>query len=294
MRILVVGGNGMLGHQLLLTLQNCHDVRVTLRNKLSAYEAIHLFNALNSFSGIDVTCMDTLKKVFLDFQPQVVINAVGIVKQLKLATEVIPSLEINALFPHRLALMCKEFNARLIHISTDCVFSGRKGQYSENDFSDAEDLYGKTKYLGEVHDSHCLTLRSSIIGLELGGKTGLIEWFLAQKGKIKGFRKAFYSGLTTIEMSRVIELILSNHPSLSGVWHVSSNSAINKYELLTTFSELLDRDDIEIIPEDNFVCDRSLLSDRFKARVKYNPPTWEMLLKELALQVKQRETELCY
>lgn len=293
MRILIIGGDGMLGHQLFMSLKNNHEVCVTLHQDLSQYQNYGIFNSDNSYANIGVTQTDAVQKVLIDYQPQAVINAAGIVKQSKTAKEIIPCLEINAIFPHQLSLMCNKVNARFIHISTDCVFSGKKGKYVENDFSDAEDLYGRSKYLGEVHDSHCVTLRSSIIGLELARKRGLIEWFLAQKGSIKGFKRAIYSGLTTQEMSRVIERILLNHPELSGVWHVSSDTAINKYELLKTFSEMLGRDDIQITPDEDFACDRSLLSDRFNHATGYKPPSWIDMLNELAMQVKKQEAELC-
>lgn len=284
MRILVVGGDGMLGHQLLKSLQHRHEVRVTLRQDRSVYEKYNLFNPSNSYAGIDIRRADDLMPILVDFQPQAVVNAVGIVKQRKDAKDVIPSLEINALFPHRLALMCEAIKARMIHISTDCVFSGKKGQYTEQDISDAEDVYGKSKYLGEVSTGNCLTLRTSIIGLELSRKTSLIEWFLAQQGTIKGFTRAIYSGLTTLEMSRLIENILVNFPELSGLWHVSSE-AINKYDLLTMFAKKLDKS-IHIEAENEFVCDRSLLSDNFRKAIGYISPSWDEMLRELAEQVK--------
>lgn len=285
MRILVVGGDGMLGHQLLKTLQLRHEVRVALRQDLSVYRPYNLFNQANSYAGIDIRRADDLMPILVDFQPQAVINAVGIVKQRKDAKDVIPSLEINALFPHRLALMCEAIKARMIHISTDCVFSGKKGQYTEQDISDAEDVYGKSKYLGEVSSANCLTLRTSIIGLELARKTSLIEWFLAQRGPIKGFTRAIYTGLTTLEMSRLIENMLLNFPDLSGLWHVSSE-AINKYDLLTIFAKKLGYEHIQIEPENEFVCDRSLLSNNFRKITGYIPPTWNDMLGELAEQVK--------
>lgn len=289
MRILILGGDGMLGHQLFKTLRQKHEVRVSLRQDFAAYKSFGLFDANNAYAGIDVRRNDDLIGILADFRPQAVVNCVGIVKQRHSAKEAIPSIEINALFPHRLALMCEAINARMIHISTDCVFSGRKGNYTEHDHSDAEDLYGKSKYLGEVRDKHCVTLRSSIIGLQLSYKAGLIEWFLAQKGKINGFKRAIYSGVTTIEMSRVIERVLVDYTNLHGVWHVSSNTAINKFELLATFSEILERKDIQITPEENFICDRSLLSEPFKKETGYQPPSWQAMLHELAEQVKQRE-----
>lgn len=287
MKILILGGDGMLGHQLMLSLQKRHQVKVTLRQDMKVYQQYNLFNTTNSYFGIDVCQHEGLLRVLSDFQPQAVINAVGVIKQRQIANEAIPNIEINALFPHRLAQLCKKIKTRMIHFSTDCIFSGQKGRYLENDHSDAKDFYGKSKYLGEVQDSHCLTLRSSVIGLELARKTSLIEWFFAQKGVIKGFRRAIYSGLTTQEMSRVIELVLMEHPNLSGVWHVSSDF-INKYELLTKLSDIIGRKDIQINPDDSFVCDRSLIGDAFCKVTGYKSPSWEMMLKELADHFNQQ------
>ena len=283
MRILILGGDGMLGHQLLKTLAPRHEVRVTLRQDLAAYASYDLFNEDVAYAGIDVRSMERLAEVLADFRPQAVINAVGIVKQRPTAKESIPSLEINSLLPHRLCVLCKAAGARLVHLSTDCIFSGRKGSYLETDASDAEDLYGKTKFLGEVHDDHCLTLRTSIIGRELARKKSLLEWFLAQTGPVKGFTRAIYTGFTTLEMSRIIEKMLVEHPEASGVYHVSSDP-INKYELLLLFRDKLGHR-IEIFPDNNFVCDRSLNSTRFRQEFNYNPPTWEAMIAELNDQV---------
>lgn len=279
MRILILGGDGMLGHQLLKHLQPRHEVRVTLRQDLAAYAYAGLFDRQNGIDGIDVRSMERLVEVLADFRPEAVINAVGIVKQRADAKESIPSLEINALLPHRLALLCKGVGARLVHLSTDCIFSGRKGNYLESDLSDAEDLYGKTKYLGEVREPHCLTLRTSIIGRELSRHTSLLDWFLSQKGRVKGFTKAIYTGFTTLEMSRIIEMMLTKHPLASGVYQVSSEP-IDKYELLLLFKEKLGVD-IEIVPDNEFCCDRSLDSSRFRSEFDYTPPSWPEMIQEL-------------
>ncbi|WP_027714513.1 SDR family oxidoreductase [Desulfuromonas sp. TF] len=281
MRILILGGDGMLGHQLLKHLSLRHEVKTTLRQDLGAYSSYCLFNKQNSFDAVDIRSLERLVEVIADFQPEAIVNAVGIVKQRPNAKESIPSLEINALLPHRLAILCKGIGARLIHLSTDCVFSGKKGNYLESDPSDAEDLYGKTKYLGEVHDNNCLTLRTSIIGRELSRNRSLLEWFLAQKGTVKGFTNAIYTGFTTLEMSRIIEKMLVEFPNASGVYQVSSEP-INKYELLLLFREKLGHD-IEIVPEDSFCCDRSLDSSRFRADFMYNPPDWNAMLEELRI-----------
>src|SRR3990167_3695350 len=287
MKILILGGDGMLGHRLLIDLQKRHDVRVTLRGNKEIYQKYNLFDSTNSYFEIDVRSDEKLRSVLLDFKPQIVINAVGVIKQRKAANEAIPNIEINALFPHRLARICEIYKIRMIHFSTDCVFSGSKGNYTEKDLSDAKDYYGKCKYLGEVSGPHCLTLRSSVIGIELSRKASLIEWFLAQHGNIKGFRRAIYTGLTTQEMSRVTEMLLVDYPNLSGLWHVSSQ-AINKYELLCQFSTLLGRQDVTITPEDDFICDRSLLCEPFTKLTGYRAPSWEIMLSELANQVKQQ------
>lgn len=279
MRILILGGDGMLGHQLFKHLQPRHDVRVTLRQDLAAYAESGLFNLENAYSGIDVRSLERVIEVSADFRPQAVINCVGIVKQRSSAKEIIPSLEINALLPHRLAVLCKTMGSRLIHLSTDCIFSGKKGMYTESDLSDAEDLYGKSKFLGEVHDSHCLTLRTSIIGSELTRKKSLLEWFLGQRGTVKGFRNAIFSGFTTIEMSRIIEKMLLSHPEARGVYQVSSDY-INKYDLLTLIKEKMHLE-VEIIPDDSFHCDRSLDSTRFRRDFNYTPPTWKTMVEEL-------------
>lgn len=279
MRILILGGDGMLGHQLLKSLAPRHEVRVTLRQDLEVYASYQLFNNDNAYAGIDVRSLERLTEVLADFRPEAVINAVGIVKQRPTAKESIPSLEINSLLPHRLSVLCKAVDARLIHVSTDCIFSGKKGNYQESDPSDAEDLYGKTKFLGETQDDHCLTLRTSIIGRELSRSKSLLEWFLAQSGTIRGFTNAVYNGFTTLEMSRIIENMLVYYPEASGVYQVSSDP-ISKYDLLLLFREKLGIM-VEIVPDDSFCCDRSLDSARFRKEFAYLPPTWDVMIEEL-------------
>jgi dTDP-4-dehydrorhamnose reductase len=278
-RILILGGDGMLGHQLLKSLAPRHDVRVTLRHELPVYAALGMFNGGNAYGGIDVRSLDRITEVLANFRPHAVINAVGIVKQRSIARESIPSLEINALFPHRLNLLCNAVGARMVHMSTDCVFSGRKGNYRENDVSDAEDLYGRSKFLGEVHDAPCLTLRTSIIGRELFRKIGLLEWFLVQKGTVKGFRRVIYTGFTTLEMARIIERMLIHYPQAYGVYQVSSDP-ITKYDLLLLFREKLAHA-VEIEPDEVYSYDRSLDSTRFRKEFDYSPPSWAMMIEEL-------------
>lgn len=287
MRILILGGDGMLGHRLFLHLRKNHEVKVTLRRELSVYEEYGLFDSENSYPGVEVRDLDRLLEVMADFRPDAVVNAIGIVKQRASAKEAIPSLEINSLLPHRLAVMCRATGARLLHMSTDCVFNGRRGGYNEKDVADAEDLYGRSKLLGEVDEPGAITLRTSIIGLELSRKSGLIEWFLAQKGEIRGFRQAIYSGLTTAEMSRVIERVLVDHPDLHGVWQVASEP-IDKYDLLVRLAEVLGRGDIHIVPDDSVEIDRSLSGLAFEEATGYHAPGWNELLQELGDEVRER------
>lgn len=287
MRILILGGDGMLGHRLLRDYSARHDVRATLRRGPEAYAELPLFRPDNCFFGIDARQAEPLLGVAAKFRPQAIVNCIGIVKQRDEAKAALPSIEINALLPHRLALLARAVGARLVHLSTDCVFSGKRGNYSEADVSDAEDLYGRSKYLGEVGGEGCVTLRTSIIGLELSRKAGLVEWFLAQRGKtISGYRRAVYTGFTTAEMARIIERLLVERPQASGVYQVSS-APISKYHLLCRLNEACALG-IGIDPDDAFFCDRSLDSSRFRAEFDYFPPGWEPMLAELAGEIRAR------
>ena len=284
MRVLILGGAGMLGHQLLRELQSRHDTRVTLRQSLAAYASCGLFNAGNAYSDVDVCASGRVEQVLTDFRPAVVVNAVGIVKQRPEAHDSILSIEVNSLLPHRLALDCRAVGARLIHLSTDCVFSGERGHYSEDDRPDPLDLYDRSKLLGEVSANNAVTLRTSMIGLGLYRKTNLIDWFLAQKGRVQGYRHAIFSGLTTAEISRVIAMLIENHPAASGLYHLSA-APISKLELLTKLRERLSLP-VEIVPVDKPKIDRSLDSTRFRKTFGYQPPSWDRMLDELADEVR--------
>jgi dTDP-4-dehydrorhamnose reductase len=287
MRILILGGDGMLGHRLLRHLEPRHQVTVTLRRPLAAYREHGLFTAANSIAGVDARDWPAVEAALTAVSPAAVVNCIGIVKQRDEAKAPIPSIEINSLLPHRLLGACRAAGRRLIHLSTDCVFSGRRGAYREDDVPDPVDLYGRSKLLGELDAPPALTLRTSIIGLELTRKSGLVEWFLSQRGTVRGFRRAIYSGLTTQEAARVIERLLADHPQLVGVWQVASQP-ISKYDLLASLARHLDRRDVEILPDDDFACDRSLDGSRFAAATGYRPPTWDAMLEELAVEVRQR------
>jgi dTDP-4-dehydrorhamnose reductase len=281
MRILILGGAGMLGHQLVAALQADFDTWATLRGSVRADERHGLFDPDRTLSGIDVLDFDAVTGVMAKVRPDAVINCVGIIKQLAAAKDPYLSVAVNSLLPHRLHRLCRAAGARLIHFSTDCVFSGRTGNYTEDDPSDALDLYGRSKFLGETVGEGALTLRSSIIGHELGSASGLVEWFLSQRGKrVEGYRRAVFSGFTTHEMARVVRRVLTQHPELSGTLQVSSEP-INKYDLLMVIRQAYGVD-VEIVPDDKVQIDRSLDSTRFRRLTGYVPPSWPQMIEEMA------------
>lgn len=282
MRILVFGGDGMLGHELLLAWAERHSVSATFRDDLPAAPP-----GVRVLPGVDVRRPDDAIQALAAARPEAVVNAVGIVKQRPTARDAIQSLEVNALFPHRLAQACRAAGARLVHLSTDCVFSGEKGRYLEADRPDPHDLYGRSKLLGEVEEPGSLTLRTSIIGLELKRRTSLVEWWLAQRGPIRGYRRAIYSGLTTMEMARAIEHLLLREPGLSGLFHLAS-APISKYDLLAGLGERLGRRDVTLQPDDAFACDRSLDASALLSRTTYRVPPWSAMLDELAAAIAER------
>ncbi|NOQ76562.1 MAG: sugar nucleotide-binding protein [Methylococcaceae bacterium] len=288
MKVLVLGGNGMLGQHFLTAWQQRHEIMVTLRNSPSHYAGSTLLKKSNSFYNCDVRNTQHISKLMQNFKPDAVVNATGVTKQLAGDNNTEAVIEINALLPHKLAQICEQFDARMIQFSSDCIFSGKQGNYIESDTSDAEDLYGKTKFLGEVDLPHVVTLRKSTIGLELSGFHGLIEWFLAQEGEIKGFQKAIYSGLISNELVNVVEMILMDHKGLSGIWNVAS-SPISKYDLLIKLQQRLNLNKVHIVADDNFICDRSLDSSKFEKATGYIPPTWDYMLDDLAFTILNKK-----
>lgn len=252
-----------------------HDVWGTVRSAdVTRYFESTLAERI--VTGVDVEHFDLLATLFADIRPDVVINCIGLVKQLTESEDPLQALPINALLPHRLARLCALVGARFVHISTDCVFNGSKGNYSESDPSDAEDLYGRSKYLGEVAYPHAITLRTSIIGHELTRAQGLIGWFLAQQERVKGYRRAIFSGLPTVELSRIVrDIVLPNH-DLSGIYHVAA-APIAKYDLLKLVAEVYGKD-VVIEPDDRLVIDRSLNAGLFQAATGYVAPPWQELV----------------
>ncbi|MDZ4672330.1 MAG: SDR family oxidoreductase [Phototrophicales bacterium] len=281
-KILILGAGGMLGHTLAGMYKHRYETFATIRKNPEAYTRYPVFDGVQLIDGVDAFSPETVRDTIAKIRPAVVINCIGIVKQLPEANNHITSIIINALFPHQVATLCADNGARLIHISTDCVFTGRKGMYTEADVSDAEDLYGRSKFLGEVDNMpNILTLRTSIIGHELNSAYGLIEWFLSQRGKtVKGYRKAIYTGFTAGALGDLISHLIDHHPHLHGLWQASSDP-INKYDLLQLVSSTY-QTAIEIIPEDTVTIDRSLDSTRLRTTIGYTPPTWEQMVMAMA------------
>lgn len=277
-RVLVLGASGMLGNAVLRLFAQSPGYEAIGSARSSGVLRLLPEGLRGSvICGVDVESFDSLTRLFGNVRPDVVINCIGLVKQLAEADDPLAAIPINALLPHRLARLCDVAGARLVHMSTDCVFSGAKGMYTEADMPDANDLYGRSKYLGEVDYPHAITLRTSIIGHELSGAHSLVGWFLAQQGSVKGFRRAIFSGLPTVELARVIRDHVLPHSELHGLYHVSA-APINKFELLTLITRAYGKT-IAITPDDTLVIDRSLDSSRFREITGYKPAAWPELVR---------------
>jgi dTDP-4-dehydrorhamnose reductase len=276
-RVLVLGGTGMLGHKLCQIFGPTFETYATFRAAPPSVPGV--FDLIHPIEGVVAEDFASVASAIRKVKPAYVINAIGVVKQRREATEAIPSITLNALFPHQVAAVCREESARLVQVSTDCVFSGLKGAYTETDVPDPVDLYGRSKLLGEVDDGSALTLRTSIIGRELRAGLGLVEWFLGQSGgNVRGFANAIYSGLTTQTLCNIIARIV-DAGSLHGIWHVSSE-AVTKYDLLVQLNEAFGAA-VTIARDEEFHCDRSLVSDPFWRETGLSRPTWPDMLRVL-------------
>ena len=280
MRVLILGGTGMLGHRLWMDLSPAHEVHVAIRGPAEQVPMRQGLPRDGLHAGIDAVRFDRLMETIRLVQPDVVVNCVGVVKQSPAAQDPVSALELNSLLPHKLAQACLAVHCRLIHVSTDCVFSGAKGSYSETDLPDPVDFYGHSKLLGEVTGPGCLTLRTSFIGRELRDGTGLLEWFLAQTIQIRGYARAIFSGLTTIELARLIHQRILPRDDLHGIYHVAG-AAISKYDLLLLARQAFGKT-IEIERDTEFVCDRSLNGARFAEATGYRAPDWADMIGEAA------------
>lgn len=282
MRVLVLGASGMLGHTACRVLGQDFEVWGTLRSAWDAYPGLGAFlPQRRSIERLDPLQTDCLATTLSSVSPDVVVNGIGIVKQSHLARDSIASIKTNALFPHQLAALCAVADAHLIHISTDCVFSGKRGNYNEDDFPDPVDLYGRTKLLGEVASDKGLTIRTSIVGRQLVGKSGLFEWFLNNaEPSVRGYRRAAFSGLTTNALAEVMAAYIRAGQWRFGLYHVASER-ITKFELLLRLRDAL-AIDLEVRPDDHLVCDRSLDGRAFSVATGLVVPGWDAMLEQLA------------
>ncbi len=277
-KVLILGASGMLGNAILkyFTLETDHIVKGLVRSD----DSIKLFpkNLQKMLvSGFDAENISKIEDFISEDVPDIAINCIGMVKQLEESKDPQTILPINSVFPHRLSKLCSKYSIRLIHMSTDCVFSGDKGMYKESDLPDAEDIYGVSKHLGEIDDNSSLTIRTSIIGHELNSSRSLVDWFLSQENQIKGFSEAIFSGLPTIEVARVIDEFVIPKTDLIGLYHLSADP-ISKYELLKLVSVIYGKI-IDIQIDDTFRIDRSLDSNRFREATGYSPEKWPALVK---------------
>ena len=275
----MLGASGMLGNAVVRILAQNKNFKVfgSLRSALPMLQV--KAPSVQILQGIYVDQHDSLLKAFAESRPDVVINCVGLVKQLTHADDPLEAIPMNSVLPHRLARMCELVNARLIHISTDCVFSGRRGGYSESDEPDPQDLYGRSKLLGEVSKSNAITLRTSIIGHQLNSAHGLVGWFLAQEGTVRGYQRAIFSGLPACELAKVISDVVIPRADLHGIYHLASEP-ISKFELLNLVKQVYGKD-IEIVSDDYLILNRSLNGDRFREATNYVAPPWVKLIEQM-------------
>lgn len=277
MRLLILGATGMLGYSLFSNLRELRELEVfgtvrSIKGKESFFE-----DALSSLIfDVDVTETTETEHVIASIKPDVVINCIGLIKQHSISKQHVSAIEINALLPHQIANLCDKYSAKLIHFSTDCVFSGKEGLYSETSIPDATDLYGKSKCLGEVDYAPHLTLRTSIIGHELNSSISLIDWFLSQSGEVKGFSKAVFSGLPTCYIAKLLSEYILKAPELSGLYHLSV-APIDKYTLLKQVAEIYSKE-VVINEFTDFEIDRSLNSQQLIQKLGLALPSWHALI----------------
>ncbi len=277
----------MLGHKLVQILGSEFETFSTIRRELPAVERFGIFDRERTITNVDVTSERQVVDVIDRVRPDVVINCVGIIKQITSTPETM--VQINTVLPRKLAELSAKYHFRLILISTDCVFAGSKGNYSEADVPDADDIYGKTKLRGEVVAPNCLTIRTSMFGRELDSSHSLIEWFLSMRNQtISGFTRAIYSGFSTIVLSEIISSLIKDRADLSGLYHISSDP-ISKFELLELVNDAFEAN-VTIKPDDSLIIDRSLDSTKFRSETGFVPPTWPEMIKLMAADTTPYES----
>ncbi|QXB02313.1 dTDP-4-dehydrorhamnose reductase family protein [Aeromonas sp. FDAARGOS 1416] len=277
MNVLILGATGMLGYSLFSNLADYAELTVkgTVRNIDGKQEFFEKYQD-KLLLGIDVTDIASIEQAIIEAKPDVVFNCIGLIKQHDIAKQHVAAIEINALLPHQLAALCDQYASRLIHFSTDCVFDGKQGMYQEADLPTATDLYGKSKCLGEVNYGRHLTLRTSIIGHELDSAVSLVDWFLSQRGAVKGFSKAIFSGLPTCYIAKLLADNILNKPDLCGLYHLSAEP-IDKHSLISLVAEIYGKN-IEINESAQLVIDRSLDSSCLRQALDLTVPSWRELI----------------
>lgn len=278
--ILVFGAAGMLGHMLVRTLSDSHQVTGTISKAFNQSGRLgEILPKHRCVDLLDVRDFVMVERTILDWQPDVVVNCVGLIKHKMNTESVLEAVLINSAFPHHLARLCDKLNIRLIHFSTDCVFEGTPGMKRLTDTPNATDEYGITKRLGEVGYGTSLTLRTSIVGRQISGTEALFEWVISQRDKeVHGFKKAIYSGLTTRALSEVVRQVIEQHPDLIGLYQVAS-SPITKFDLISHLNDKL-KLNITIIPDTKFECDRTLDGTVFSSVTGIQTPAWDEMLSE--------------
>jgi dTDP-4-dehydrorhamnose reductase len=263
----------MLGHELWRQCADREGAFATVRGPASGDSRV--------IGGVSAEDPGSIERALDDAEPDVVVNCIGIVKQSDLAAKATVAVAVNSLLPHRLAEACQERGIRLIHVSTDCVYSGRRGFYAESDLADPIDLYGRSKLAGEPSGEGILTLRTSMIGWELATSNGLLEWVVAQDGgSVQGYDRAVFSGPTAPELSRLVLSIADEHPQLAGTLHVAA-APISKHDLILKLRDALGLD-LEVERADEPQIDRSLDPSRLEAETGWRAASWDELVAELA------------
>jgi len=284
--MLVLGGTGMLGHVLYREGSRRLDAHATVRADSLSEVAAEALDADRTLTGVRIEDLSTIERALDQTSAEVVVNCIGVVKQLAPAIGPAEMIRANALFPHQLAEICRGRGVRLIHLSTDCVFSGRRGGYTEDDTPDAEDTYGRSKLLGEPTGTGVLTLRTSMIGMELESSRGLLGWLLSQSGEAPGFTGARFTGPTVPVVAEAIAEVIEHHPGLEGTWHLGAE-AISKYDLLVLLRDAFGLD-LEIVANDSVTVDRTLDSSRYRAATGWAAPAWPEMVSALAADAAGR------
>ncbi len=282
MKVVVLGVSGLIGHKLFQVLSQKFETFGTIREAKEGYLHIPFFKNKNIIENVDAFNMKEMQNMLNQIDPDVVLNCIGITKRKKEIEVPYTAIYINSLFPHILADWAKKNHKRVIHFSTDCVFNGVDGGYTEQSNPNAEDMYGKTKALGEINYKHTLTIRSSFIGRELFSHTEILDWFLLQQDdSIKGFTNAMYTGVSTLVLARMVSIIIENYPKLSGLRQLAIENPISKYDLLNIAKKSFNKE-TEIIPDDKTSIYANLNGKKLQKEMGYNLPSWEVMMDELA------------